>query len=337
MKTGVLLIQLGTPTAPKPGAIRRYLRQFLGDWRVISMPAPLRLALLYGVILPFRPGRVAHAYQQIWTDRGSPLMFHTQDLATKLAAEMGEDYRVTYAMRYGEPSISRAVRSFRAQNIRRLVVVPLYPHDASSTTGSSIEALYKALGSSWHAPALTVVPAFFDQPGYLESVAKVARGTLTQPFDHYLFSYHGLPENHLRREQPYCFSHSDCCARMVQENAFCYRAQCFATTQSIAQRLDLARDRVTVAFQSRVGRGKWIQPYTDVVIEQLAEKGVKKLAVFCLSFTADCLETLEEIGIRGRDSFLAAGGEDLRLVPALNATDVWVRSLGDFVRSYGPK
>lgn len=331
MKTGVLLIQLGTPDAPNPSAIRRYLRQFLWDRRVLNMPAPLRAILLYGFILPFRPGKVAHAYRQIWSQAGSPLLVHTRALSDGLAARLGEAYDVRFAMRYGRPSIADEVERLRMANIDRLVVIPLYPHYASSTVGSSLEALMEAIGRNWNLPSIRVVPPFHGHPAYQQALKKRAEPFFEQSYDHVLFSYHGLPENHLTKDQPQpvCLANEHCCERLHQQNAFCYRAQCLATSRAVAAELGI--QDYSSAFQSRVGRGRWIRPFTDEVVERLPQEGVRRLAVFCLSFTADCLETLEEIGIRARDAFQAAGGSELTLIPALNAEAAWVEALAAMI------
>ncbi len=334
MKTGVFLIQLGTPSAPEPGPIRSYLRQFLWDRRVLSVWAPLRAVILFLGILPFRPRRVSHAYKLIWSDRGSPLFYHTQDLAEGMASVLGDNFIVRFGMRYGEPSIKRVLHAFKEDHIDRLIVVPMYPHYASSSFGSSLEQVYRLTSRWWNVPSIQVLPAFHGQTAYLDAVAKIAEPILNSAgsIDHVLFSYHGLPEDHVTREKTkvHCLQSEDCCDQLTQVNSFCYRAQCMATTRAIVKRLSIADH--SSSFQSRVG-SKWIQPFTDKELPRLAEAGVKNVVVFSLSFTADCLETLEEIQIRGRDSFVEAGGTSLTLVPALNAEPEWVESLSQLVRA----
>ncbi len=331
-KTGVLLLNLGTPDEPKAPAVRRYLRQFLSDPRVLDIPAAARWLLLNAVILPFRPKRSAEAYAAIWEERGSPLMFHTQDLAEALARELGHGFQVRFAMRYQNPSLASALAAFRDEGVERIVVAPLYPQYASSSTGSSLEALYKTCATYWNTPALTVIPPFYNHPAYLESVAAIARESMGDPaqYDFTLMSFHGLPERHVKKSDvsgSHCLASADCCETIESANRYCYRAQCVATAKALAELLHIPGDRSQVCFQSRLGRTPWIRPYTDEVIEDLPRQGVKKLAILVPSFTADCLETLEEIAIRGKESFLRAGGESLHMVPALNAHPVWVKNL----------
>ena len=338
MQTGVLLINLGSPEAPTAAAVRPYLREFLGDPRVLDIPAPLRWLLLNAVILPVRPAKSAEAYAAVWTEQGSPLLVHSRALTERLAAALGPEYRVALGMRYGNPSIASALDELLREPVRELIVVPLYPQYASSSTGTALEVVHRELAGRWNVPAVRTVPAFFDQPGYLDAVASEA-APLLRDFapDHVLFSYHGLPERHIRKSEcapGHCLAADDtCCATLDARNTFCYRAQSFATTRGLIARLGLDAARTSTAFQSRLGRTPWIKPYTDEALASLAQSGVKRLAVFSPSFVADCLETLEEIAIRGDESFREAGGEALVLVPALNAAPSWVRVLEGLVRA----
>jgi ferrochelatase len=327
MRTGLLLINLGTPEAPTPSAVRRYLREFLGDPRVLDIGAVGRALLLHLVILPRRPAKSAHAYASIWdAKRGSPLMFHSRDLAAAVAAQLGPAWQVELAMRYGEPSLGAALDAFAAGEVDRVVVLPLFPQYASSSTGTAQARVMELAGQRWNVPALDFVPAFYDDPGFLTAFEQVARPVLGdfRP-DHVLFSFHGLPVRQIvktDRGGKICFQSETCCDQ--GKNPYCYRAQSFATARALAARLALTPDRYTICFQSRLGRTPWIKPYTDHVIDELARAGTKRLAVMCPAFVADCLETVEEIGIRARQQFLTAGGEDLILVPSLNATAPWV-------------
>lgn len=337
MKTGVLLVNLGSPDAPKTPEVRTYLREFLSDPRVIDIPAPLRWLLLNAVILPFRPRKSAEAYSKVWMPEGSPLLVHSRAFAVKLAAHLGDSHRVALAMRYGNPSIPTALDGLLREPLRELVVVPLYPQYASSSTGTAVEAVLRALAPRWNIPAIRTVPAFFNNPEYINAMVENAAPRLAafQP-DHVLFSYHGLPERQIRKSEVvpgHCLSAEDaCCAAYGSSNAFCYRAQSFATTRELAARLGLEPGRVSTAFQSRLGRTPWIRPYTDEVLVSLARSGVRRLAVFSPSFVADCLETLEEMSIRGAESFRAAGGAALELIPALNSADIWVRAAATLIR-----
>ena len=333
---GVLLINLGTPDAPETGAVRRYLREFLSDPRVLDIPPVGRAALLYGVILPFRPQKSAEAYRKIWMPQGSPLLVHGQALANRLQDALGPAWAVELGMRYGRPSLASALERLRAQGVRELTVVPLYPQYASSSTGSSLERVYGLVGEAWNVESLRVLPPFFDRPAFLGAFADVGRPVLAEARpDHVLFSFHGLPERQVRKSDPtgaHCLARADCCDGEVAANQWCYRHQCIVTARELAQRLGLEAGKWTVTFQSRLGRTPWVKPYTDLVIPELARGGVKRLAVFCPAFVADCLETLEEIGIRARDQFLGCGGESLTLVPSLNAHPSWVRGLTRMIR-----
>lgn len=334
---GVLLVNLGTPDEPTPGAVRRYLRQFLSDPRVVTLNPVGRKLLLELVILPFRPRKSAEAYEKVWTERGSPLLALSRDLEAKVRAALGPGHAVELAMRYGSPSIPDALERLRRAGTRRLVVAPLYPQYASATTGSTVEAVFDAL-SRWQAiPAVSVLPAFPDDPGFVSAFTAVGAPVLARERpDHVLFSFHGLPESQIRAADHsgggHCLRSAGCCDALVDANRDCYRAQCYATARALARALGLAAGSFDVTFQSRLGRTPWIQPYTDATIERLAREGKRRLAVFCPAFVTDCLETLEEIGMRGREQFVAAGGEALTLVPSLNATEPWVDALVALLR-----
>jgi ferrochelatase len=335
--TGVLLVNLGTPASPHVGDVRRYLREFLSDPRVIDLPAPLRWLLLRAVILPFRPRRSAHAYASVWTPQGSPLLVHSRALAEGVAKALGPGHRVELAMRYGEPSIGGALDRLDAEGVERIVVLPLFPQYAASAGGSALEAVYREAGRRWNVPPIDALPPFYDDPGFLRALAEVARPHLERfrP-DHVLVSFHGLPERHVRRSDrsgSHCLARADCCDAIDPANRDCYRAHCFATARGLAGRLALPAERWSVAFQSRLGRTPWIRPYTDLRLPELAGAGVRRLAVACPSFVADCLETLEEIGIRARAQWRELGGEDLLLVPCPNAHPLWVETVAGWIRA----
>lgn len=333
--TGVLLVNLGSPSSPATRDVRRYLREFLSDPRVLDIPAPLRWLLLRGVILPFRSPRSAAQYRKIWTPEGSPLRVHGRALAEALGRRLGDGYRVVLGMRYGEPSLEAALETLLAADVERLRVVPLFPQEAASSSGSALESVYRAAATRWNVPPLQAVAPFFAHPGFVAALAEIAQPRLAafEP-DHVLFSYHGLPERHVRRADPsaaHCLASSDCCATITPLNRHCYRAQCFATTRAVVQSLRLGPEAFSSAFQSRLGRAPWIEPHTDVVLPQLAARGVRRLAVLCPSFVADCLETLEEIGIRAREQWSGLGGEALELIPCVNSHPTWVDALADLV------
>jgi len=325
--TGLLLCNLGTPDAPTPAAVRRYLRQFLSDPRVLDINAVGRWMLLNLLILPLRPRKSAAAYQKIWTERGSPLLWHSEDLVTAVRERLGPDWAVELGMRYQKPSIAAALEKLSKAGVDRVVVFPLYPQYAVSSTGSTVAELFRIAAQAWAPPTLTFVDAFYDDAGFIDAFAAVGGPIVkAEGPDHVLMSFHGLPERHMRKTDPtgrHCLAHADCCDRIGPANRACYRAQCFATARALASRLALPEGSWSVSFQSRLGRTPWIHPYTDVVVPQLAAAGKKRMVVFSPAFVADCLETVEEIGMRAKDQFIAAGGEQLTLVPSLNATPVW--------------
>ncbi len=327
MPNGLLLINLGTPDEPTTSAVRRYLREFLGDPRVLDINAVGRAALLHLVILPRRPRQSAHAYRSIWDPaRGSPLLYHSQDLAAGVARKLGDAWRVELAMRYGNPSVADGLSALERAGARRVVVLPLFPQYASSSTGTALARVMELAQARWNVPALDFIPPFYDDPGFITAFERVAAPALAEARpDHVLFSYHGLPVRQILKTDAsgaHCLRSSTCCDTLT--NPHCYRAQCFATTRALAGRLGLSPDRYTICFQSRLGRTPWIEPFTDVEIDRLAKAGLKRLAVLCPAFVADCLETVEEIGIRAREQWKAAGGEELVLAPSLNATPAWI-------------
>ncbi len=337
---GLLLINLGTPDAPTPRAVRRYLREFLSDPMVLDMNPVGRWLLLNLMILPFRPKKSAAAYQLVWTDRGSPLMFHSEDLAAGVRERLGSGWHVELAMRYGTPSIEAAFERFRAAGVEHVITLALFPQSAASSTGTALRFAAR-LADQPPPVRLTAIEDFYDAPGFIAAFAAVGRPILdAEPWDHVVFSFHGLPERHVTRADPtgsHCLASDDCCGRITDQSRHCYRAQAYATARAIAAALRLDQDSFTVSFQSRLGRIPWIRPYTDELIDELAAQGKKHLVVFCPAFVADCLETLEEIGMRARDQFVAAGGESLVLVPSLNSDAAWVDAVAELARSAAPE
>ena len=341
---GLLVVNLGTPDAPTPSAVRRYLREFLSDPRVIDIHPVGRALLLYLFILPFRPRKSAEAYLKVWTPRGSPLLTHSLDLVEKLRPRLAalpvtspaDGWVVELGMRYGSPSLPDAIDKLLGAGCDRLTVLPLYPQYAASSTGSSLEEVFRVLGQQWVVPSLTVVPPFYDDAGYLDAFAAVGAPVLAaERPDHVLFSFHGLPERQVRKSDAtgaHCFSSTSCCDRIGAANRNCYRAQCFSTARDLTTRLGLVPGRYTVCFQSRLGRTPWIKPYTDELLPALASQGKKRLVVFCPAFVADCLETLEEVGLRARDQWKGLGGDSLALVPSLNSNDGWADAVIEMVR-----
>ena len=337
-KTGVLLVNLGTPDSPRAGDVRRYLREFLSDPRVLSMPAPARWLLLNLVILPFRPRKSAAAYREIWQPEGSPLLIHSDALARGVGDALGPRYAVELAMRYGQPRIDDALERLARAEVGRIVVLPLFPQYSAAATGSAVARVIEGVASRWDTLPVTVIGDFHDDPGFVGAFAAAAAPGLREfEPDHVLMSYHGLPEDQLRRSDTLggrCLTSADCCDAKDAPGRGCYRAQCLATTRALCKELAVDEARCSSSFQSRLGRTPWIRPYTDEVLPALAERGVKRLAVLCPAFVADCLETLEEIGIRLREQWRELGGEDMLLCPCPNADPRWVEAVADMARRH---
>jgi ferrochelatase len=335
----VVLMNVGTPDAPTTPAVRRYLRQFLSDPRVLDMNAVGRFLLLNLVILPLRPRKSAAAYREVWTPQGSPLLVHTQALAGRVASLL-PDARVLVGMRYGNPSLPAAVDEIARLGVQRVVLVPLFPQYASASTGTALQEAFRLLGRLSAVPAVSVVPPFFDDDAFLDVVAAKVTAATTTPVDHVLFSYHGLPVHQVQKTAVgghTCGGDDDagCCARLHDGNAACYRAQCQATTRALVRRLGLTDGAWSTSFQSRLGRARWLLPNTEDAIVALAKAGRRRIAVVCPSFVSDCLETLEEIGVRARELFRAHGGDDLVAVPCVNDDDGFAAAVAGYVRRCG--
>ena len=335
MNRAVLLVNLGTPSSPSAADVRRYLNEFLMDPYVLDVPWPLRRLIVSAFILPFRPKRSAAAYASIWNEQGSPLLHHTEQLGKGLAEKSGVHCLV--AMRYGAPSIAEAVNRLQAGGCEEVLLAPLFPQHADATRTTAIEAVRKRLPVG--GVRLEILPPFHARKDYIACQAQLVRRHLPEDWDHLLLSHHGLPERHLTKADPtagHCLATADCCKRPSPAHATCYRHQCYASAKALIHSLDLPAHRVSVSFQSRLGRLPWLRPYTDQRLAELPAQGVRRLAVYCPSFVADNLETLEEIGIQGRETFLAAGGEALTLIPCLNAFPKWVEVLAGWVNEGRP-
>lgn len=334
-KKGVLLVNLGSPDSTSVSDVRRYLRQFLMDGRVLDALWPIRFFVVNCLILPRRPKESAKAYREIWTPEGSPLVVSTQRLAEEMRQRL--DLPIEVAMRYQNPSIESAVEELSKQGVEELVVFPLFPHYAMSSYESAVERVKEVLEKQAPQIEADFVPAFYDHPEYIDSLVEGASEYLDQGFDHLLFSFHGLPERHLRKSDPtgsHCLSCEDCCKGEHLAHRTCYRAQCFKTVEAFVSKMEIPEEKYSVAFQSRLGRDPWLKPYTDFVVKELPEKGVRKLAVMSPAFVSDCLETLEELGIRAREDFIAAGGEELVLIPCLNEHPRWLSGLEAITRNH---
>ena len=329
-KKGLLLLNLGTPDSTSLWDICRYLREFLMDPRVIDLPWIARAMIVYGIILPFRPRNTREAYQQIWTSEGSPLLTHSRMLRDKVAQALQTKYDVALGMRYGNPSIDKAAEQLA--HCESITVLPLFPQYSSAATGSAIEKALKVLGKRASIPKVRVIDDFYDHPGFIQPSARLIQEQITHPDTFLVLSYHGIPERHI--DKTGC--HVGCdkkaiCPVVSEKNAKCYRAQCYASTRAIAQALSLEDGKYMTTFQSRLGKTPWIQPYTDIELDKLYEKGIRHLAVACPSFTADCLETLEEIGIRAKEQWLSLGGESFTLIPCVNSEADWVTGIAELI------
>jgi ferrochelatase len=336
-KRAVLLVNLGSPDSPSVGDVRRYLREFLGDSRVIDLPAPLRWLLLEGIILRTRPQRSARAYASVWTPQGSPLIRTSENVRVKLAAELGADVPVFIAMRYGRPSIASVLDQMVASGVTEVLLIPQYPHYAMSSWETVVVRVNEEAAK--HEGKLTVscLEPFFADEDYIEALYTVSAPYLNQPHDHVLFSYHGVPVRHLRNAGCSCARNarvSQCCAPESPGYATCYRAQVLATTGALARRAGLEPAGYSVSFQSRLGGEPWCQPFTDGELARLPAAGAKRLLVLCPAFISDCLETLEEISVEGRETFLDAGGETFQQVPCLNDQPPYVKFLAGRARRW---
>ncbi len=329
MKKGLLLINLGTPDSTNRRDIKRYLREFLTDKRVIDLPVMVRYLLVYGLIVPFRSKNTAHAYQSIWTSRGSPLMAYSRDLVTSTQQSLREQYQVALGMRYGTPSIEQALDELKICD--EITILPLYPQYSSAATGSSIEEVMRILSQREVIPSFHVIRDFYQHPAYIASQSEVIQSHLDKEC-HLLFSYHGIPERHIIKAGCDTVCSKDCHSVSLKNKA-CYRAQCFETSRLLAKKLKLDAHQYTTAFQSRLGKTPWIKPYTDEVLSELIERGTQYLAVACPSFTVDCLETLEEIGMRLKERWIDLGGKKFTLIPCLNTHKSWVEGIAQLVES----
>lgn len=334
MKKGILLINLGTPKSPAKKDVRRYLTQFLNDPRVIDINPVSRFVLVNGIIVPFRAGKSAKLYEKIWTKDGSPLLIHGLNLQKKLQKELGEDYVVEFGMRYQDPSIHAAVDRLKKTNINSLTVIPLYPQYATSSTTSSIEETKRVLKHWSEAPPVKFIENFFDDKGFIAAFVEKAKQYDFSEYDYFVFSYHGLPERQITKASAEFSDGScrigSCCDAITDKNRLCYRANCFATTRALVKQLNIPEGKYQSTFQSRLD-DKWLKPYSDKVIEELAKKGHKKILVFSPAFVADCLETIYEIGIEYDEIFKHHGGSKVQLVESLNDSDTWVKALKEII------
>lgn len=331
-------MNLGTPDSPSVGDVRTYLSEFLNDPRVIDIPWLLRKILVNLIIVPFRAPKSAKIYQELWTPEGSPLKIYGEKVKDLLQEKLDDKYHVELAMRYQNPSTKSVLDRMRKMNLDRIIVLPLFPHYASSSTGSAIEEAMRIISKWWVIPELQVISQYHDHPGYLDAFAERGRQYDIESYEHVLFSFHGLPERQVDKvyeDGKPCADHK-CEDEVNDDNYYCYKASCYATARALASRLNIPKEKYTVAFQSRLGRDPWLEPYSDVVVEEQAKAGVKRMLAFSPAFVADCLETTVEIGSEYQEIFEEHGGETLQLVESLNDHPLWIDTLVDLVNSRSP-
>ena len=335
MNKGVLLVNLGSPDSPSVADVRRYLREFLMDGRVLDAPWPVRFCIVHFAILPFRPKQSTEAYHKIWTPAGSPLVVTSRNVQSKLQQRVSVP--IELAMRYQNPSIPQAVRNLAQKGVDEVLLFPLFPHYAMSSFETAVERVKEVAATLAPQMRLTVQPPCFEDSDYIRALVGSAQQYLKHDYDHLLFSFHGLPERHLRKSDPtgrHCLATEDCCMTASPAHATCYRAQCFKTVAAFVKQAGVPEGKYSIAFQSRLGRDPWLKPYTDFELPRLAQSGVKRLLVMCPAFVSDCLETLEEIGLRGRKTFLEAGGSESTLIPCLNEHPLWLEALEKMVSRF---
>ncbi|HUA65329.1 MAG TPA: ferrochelatase [Alphaproteobacteria bacterium] len=335
MKKAILLVNLGSPDSTAVSDVRKYLREFLMDGRVLDAPWPIRFCVVHFSILPSRPKESAHAYQKIWTPAGSPLVVTSRNVQDALRARL--DSPVELAMRYQNPSIESAIKKLANSRVDDLFLIPLFPHYAMSSYESAVDRVKTVAAQIAPQMKVTVQPPYFDAPDYIEALVASAQPGLQGGYDHLLFSFHGIPERHLRKSDPthhHCLASRNCCEVPNIAHATCYRAQCFKTVAAFVAKAEVPSGKYSVSFQSRLGKDPWLKPYTDFELVELPRRHVEKLLVICPAFVSDCLETLEEIAMRARDMFLSAGGKEFAQIPCLNEHPLWIKALEKMARGF---
>jgi ferrochelatase len=337
--TGVLLINLGTPDSPSVSDVRKYLFEFLNDPRVIDINPIGRFFLVNFIIVPFRSFKSAKVYKELWTDQslpagrqGSPIMIYGESVKLKLQKELGDQFEVELAMRYQNPSLDDVLARMRKKNYQKIIILPLFPQYASASTGSAIDRTMKIISKWWVIPELKIISQFYDDEGYINSVVEQSKKHNINDYDHVLFSYHGLPVRQVDKvyeDGKPCDDHN-CESEISDDNKYCYKAVCYATTRMIAERLNIPKEKYTVCFQSRLDKN-WLEPFSDKVVIEQAKKGAKKLLVFSPAFVADCLETTIEIGSEYQELFKEHGGQKVQLVDSLNDHPVWIEALKNMI------
>jgi protoporphyrin/coproporphyrin ferrochelatase len=333
LKRGIILMNLGSPDSTEVYEVRKYLNEFLTDKRVIDS-WPVRNLLVRTVIVPTRAPKSAEAYRTIWTKEGSPLVQITKALAGKLQERIPEP--VAVAMRYGNPDMDSAYQSLlkRMPDLEEVIAIPLYPHYAMSSYETAVEHAKEVHRKKKYRFGLKFIPPFYQDPEYIHAMAENMRPWLQKGYDHLLFSFHGIPERHIKNSDPthaHCLQSADCCSHASLAHATCYRHQCLQTMKAVAAELGLPQEKYSFSFQSRLLKDPWLKPYTDFRLQEMPAEGIKNLLVACPAFVSDCLETLEEIAIRGKESFLESGGTAYEMIPCLNTHPLWVQTLADWV------
>lgn len=334
-RRGIILMNLGSPDSTAVKDVRKYLNEFLFDKRVIDYSWLFRKILVQGLIVPRRAPKSAEAYRTIWTPEGSPLIVLTHQLAAKLREQLPGP--VAVSMRYGNPTMESAYRELLKQipDLEEVVAVPLYPHYAMSSYETAVEHAKEVYRRKKYKFRLKFIPPVYKRPEYIHALTEHIRPWIKKDFDQLLFSFHGIPERHLEKTDPthqHCLRSSDCCSVASPAHATCYRHQCLTTMKLVAEGLNLTEDKYSFSFQSRLGREQWLKPYTDYRFQDMPREGIRRLLVICPAFVSDCLETLEEIAIRGKESFLESGGTEFQMIPCLNTDPLWVEALAGWLK-----
>ena len=334
MSKAVLLVNLGSPDSPSVPDVRRYLNQFLMDGRVIDVAWPVR-RLVVGLILIKRPAESGHAYEKIWTKDGSPLVVTSKHVQAALQKRLSVP--VELAMRYQNPSIASAVKKLADKGAKDVLLIPLFPHYAMSSYETAVVEVQDVAARLAPGMKITVQPPYYDHPDFIAALVASAADFLKRDYDHLLFSYHGIPERHLRKSDPtgcHCLKVENCCEVASPAHATCYRAQCFATTRAFVKLAGVPDAKYSVSFQSRLGKDPWLKPYTDYELVRLAQEGKKRMMVICPAFVSDCLETIEEIGMRGCEDFMAASGKEYTRIPCMNEHPLWIDALANMADKF---
>ncbi len=337
IKRALVLMNLGSPDSTEVKDVRKYLKEFLMDERVIDSPFLSRYLLVNGIIAPFRAPKSAHAYQKVWTKDGSPLIVLTKQLKEALQKQLEEPIEI--AMRYGKPNIKNAFDNISSKHsdIEEVILLPLYPHYAMSSYETAVVQAEEVFAKGKYPFKITTIKPYYNNPDYIHALSESIRPYTEQAYDKILFSFHGLPERHMQKADitgKHCLKAANCCETDSPAHAHCYRHQCFTTTRLVTEHLNIPKSKYDISFQSRLGREEWLKPYTDFRLKEMPAEGVKKLLIVCPAFVSDCLETLEEIAMQGKDTFMNAGGESYTFIPCMNTQAPWVNTIVKWVKQF---